>query len=120
MMNLHSKYDNMHKIGMIYTLKYTNIHVILSINYMLSVTWQSSNHNHFMSFINKSIEGVAIRDYLWMNLQEQFVVSKKKVHLQHSIRCLQVSDWMDHMTRELQLLQDKFVFSWVEEELIFP
>ena len=36
MMNMHSKYDNMHKNGMIYAVKCTNSHVISSINSMLS------------------------------------------------------------------------------------
>ena len=31
MMNIHSKYDNMHKNRMIYAIQYTNDHVILSI-----------------------------------------------------------------------------------------
>ena len=38
MMNMHSKYDNMHKNGMIYVLKSTNNHVISSISCMLSGT----------------------------------------------------------------------------------
>ena len=36
-MNMHSKYDKMHKNGMIYALKYTYNHVISSISCMLSL-----------------------------------------------------------------------------------
>ena len=35
-MNMHSKYDNLHKNGMTYALKFINNHVISTLNYMLS------------------------------------------------------------------------------------
>ena len=34
---MHSKYDNMHKNGISYAIKFTNNHVISSINGMLSI-----------------------------------------------------------------------------------
>ena len=37
MMYIHSKYDNMHKDGIIYALNGTNNHVTLSISYVLLV-----------------------------------------------------------------------------------
>ena len=53
MMNLDSKYDNMHKIGMIYVLKCTNNHVISSISCMLSTvrrgTYASLMENSLIS-----------------------------------------------------------------------
>ena len=36
MIDMHSKYDNMHKNGMFYALIYINNHVINSINFILS------------------------------------------------------------------------------------
>ena len=57
MMNIHSTYDNMHKNVIIYDLKCTNNHVILSINYMLSPIHRNA------------IEGSAIAiDLLWVVL----------------------------------------------------
>ena len=40
MVNMHSKYDNMYENGMNYALKCTNNHVISSINFILSFTYQ--------------------------------------------------------------------------------
>ena len=36
MINMHLKYDNMHKNGIFYALNYINVHVIIIISCMLS------------------------------------------------------------------------------------
>ena len=43
MINMHSKYDNMHKNGMYYALNFTKNYVLTSINYILSFTSKREN-----------------------------------------------------------------------------
>ena len=52
MMNMHSKYDNIHRDGMNYTLKCTINHVISSINCMLLVL---PNPIHWLWRLLKSV-----------------------------------------------------------------
>ena len=51
---MHSKYNNIHKNEMVYVLIYNNNHVIISVNFMLSMT------SHFIkpTEFGSSIRGV--------------------------------------------------------------
>ena len=49
MMNMYSKYDNMHKNGLNYALKCTNNHVVTIINFMLSVAPYRHAHPYRLS-----------------------------------------------------------------------
>ena len=44
MINMHSKFDNMHKNGMVYALVYINNIIITYRNFMLSSTYKRGQH----------------------------------------------------------------------------
>ena len=53
MMNMHTKYDNMHKNGIFYVLFRINIHIIKSISCMLSTHTLKISVNSFLIMTNQ-------------------------------------------------------------------